>query len=264
MSNGQRVSGRCMVTATCDVAGALPWSAPCLSKHKPRVQLRHPCGSTSPLDGAPKCSRAHLSASSCTSRCLLCGASFIAKMGDPGTSPCTCLNTNRTSSSLSTCAPGGHGRAESQDHNGRKRSHVGRERLGRAPCLQHTLIMCAAQRWPEAPRENMHMPHHTPRCSWQPARRLHAHPATSLNAHTAPWLTGTWRPASRGPLPHLADALAAAAPRSLQHHRVADAVAALERLAQAVDAGAVVNVRRDHAVGAGCAGAAAEGRGQSS
>lgn len=38
-----------------------------------------------------------------TSKCLLTGASFMAKMGLPGTSPCTWRNTCRTSSSLCTC-----------------------------------------------------------------------------------------------------------------------------------------------------------------
>jgi len=44
----------------------------------------------------------HWSQSNCTSRWRLWGASFMAKMGDPGTSPCTCLKAIRTSSSLPT------------------------------------------------------------------------------------------------------------------------------------------------------------------
>ena len=44
--------------------------------------------------------------SSWTSRCLLWGASFMAKMGEPGTSPCTCLKAIRTSSSFITCMMG--------------------------------------------------------------------------------------------------------------------------------------------------------------
>lgn len=58
---------------------------------------------------------------------------------------------------------------------------------------------------------------------------------------------------------HLADALAAATPGGLEHDGVADAVAALERLGQVVDAGAIIHVWGDHAVGAGCRRAAAEG-----
>jgi hypothetical protein len=38
-----------------------------------------------------------------TSKWRDCGASFMAKIGDPGTSPCTCLKLARTSSSFNTC-----------------------------------------------------------------------------------------------------------------------------------------------------------------
>ena len=49
---------------------------------------------------------AHMSHMSWTSRWRLCGASFMAKTGDPGTSPWTCLNISRTSLSLATCVAG--------------------------------------------------------------------------------------------------------------------------------------------------------------
>ena len=52
------------------------------------------------MEATPPCS----SQMSWTSRWRDGGASFIAKMGDPGTSPWTCLKELRTSSSPRTCA----------------------------------------------------------------------------------------------------------------------------------------------------------------
>ena len=162
----------------------------------------------------------HLSASSCTSRWRLCGASFIAKMGDPGTSPCTCLNTRRTSSSLRTCGGGGRGGGSSG-----RRSRQGCN--GMAPRHRSTT---AAQA--------LHWLRRRQRCR------------------------GQEQEGSSGGVPgptHLADSLAAAAPGGLEHHRVADAGAALERLAQVVDAGAVVDLGGDDAIGAGCTSQPASG-----
>ena len=166
-----------------------------------------------------------------TSRWRLCGASFMAKIGEPGTSPWTCLNISRTSLFARHLRDGKPPYLKLPGWTNQSASNLQQVQVRKLPPCRR-MVPSAEVRCAHLSSAGFPSPMGVKAA---PSRDSNIPPMQmSEQAHTI-WL-------------YLSYALAAAAPRRFEHYRVPNAGAAGERLIQAVYARGVVGVGRDDAV----------------